>query len=313
MSTFRQLIEALDAEGAAALVTVIGSRGSSPREPGARMVVRASGAFRGTIGGGTFEYEAIAEARRALAQGRGPAIQKRALLGPDFGQCCGGRVDWLIETFDARDLADLAALADREAPAGTRARLDGEGRYRREPCAAPHPANSAEQLPDGSLSETFGETATRLWLFGAGHVGRALTLALAPLPFAVRWIDPRPDAFPAYAPANATRVQTLEPVRELDAAPDETLVLVMTHSHGLDFDLVLAALSARRFPYVGLIGSQTKRARFVSRLREAGLDEAALGPLVCPIGVAGVEGKAPAVIAAATAVELLMRRPGGRA
>jgi len=313
MGTFRHLIEALDAEGAAALVTLVGARGSSPREPGARMVVRASGAFRGTIGGGAFEYEAIAEARRALAEGRGPAIRRRALLGPDYGQCCGGRVDWLIETFDARDKPELAALAERAAPLGTRARLDGHGRYLRTLCDARHSAGFAEVLPDGSLSETFGEAATPLWLFGAGHVGRALTLALAPLPFAVRWIDPRPDAFPAYSPANATRVQPSEPLREVEAAPDGALVLVMTHSHGLDFDLVLAALSERRFDYVGLIGSVTKRARFVSRLRTAGLDEKALAPLVCPIGVAGVAGKAPAVIAAATAVELLMRRPeGGR-
>ena len=309
MGTFRHLIEAIDAEGAAALVTLIGARGSSPREPGARMVVRASGAFRGSIGGGTFEWEAIAEARRALAEGRGPAIRRRALLGPDYGQCCGGRVDWLIETFDARDRVELAVFAERGSPLGTLARLDGEGRYRREPCDAAHSGSFAELLPDGSLSETFGEAATPVWLFGAGHVGRALTLALAPLPFAVRWIDSRPDAFPAYAPANVTRVQASEPVRELDAAPDGTLALVMTHSHGLDFDLVLAALSARRFHYVGLIGSQTKRARFVSRLLAAGLDEAALAPLVCPIGVAGVIGKAPAVIAAATAVQLLMRRP----
>ena len=308
MGTFRHLIEALDAEGAAALVTLVGVRGSSPREAGARMVVRPSGAFRGTIGGGTLEYEAIAEARRALAEGRGPAICRRALLGPDFGQCCGGRVDWLIETFDARDLAALASLAGHAAPMGTLARLDADGRYARAPCQARHPASAAERLPDGSLSETFGEAATPVLLFGAGHVGRALALALAPLPFALRWIDSRPDAFPAYAPANATRVHAQNPVCELEGAPDAALVLVMTHSHGLDFDLVLAALSARRFGYVGLIGSQTKRARFVSRLRAAALDENATAALVCPIGVAGVAGKAPAVIAAATVAQLLMRR-----
>jgi xanthine dehydrogenase accessory factor len=314
MGTFRHLIEALDAEGAAALVTLVGVSGSSPREPGARLVVRPSGAFRGTIGGGRLEYEAIEEARRALLKGRGAAVRHRALLGPDYGQCCGGRVDWLVETFDGRDLAALAALGAREAeaPLATLARRDGEGRYAREPCEAFAAVNSAALSPDGeALREVFGEAATPVWLFGAGHVGRALALALAPLPFALRWIDSRDDAFPTYAPANATRVHAGDPVAEMAAAPEAALVLIMTHSHALDFDLTLAALSAPGRPYVGLIGSQTKRARFVSRLRATGLDEAALAPLVCPIGVAGVEGKAPAVIAAATTAQLLMRRPVG--
>ena len=309
MNSFRHLIEALDAEGAAALVTLTGVSGSSPREPGARMVVRPSGAFRGTVGGGTFEFEAIEAARRALAEGPGPALRRRALLGPDYGQCCGGRVDWLIETFDRRDLPDLADLAAHDMPLTTHARLDGEGRYRRVAQDVAGAVGSAQIAPDGALVETFGERATPVLLFGAGHVGRALVLALAPLPFAVRWIDSRPDAFPVHAPSNALRVRAENPVAELAGAPDDALALVMTHSHGLDFDIVLAALAPRRLRYVGLIGSQTKRARFVSRLRAAGLDEEALGALVCPIGVAGIEGKAPAVIAAATAAQLLMRRP----
>lgn len=312
MGTFRHLIEALDAEGSAALVTLVGVSGSSPREPGARLVVRPSGAFRGTIGGGRLEYEAIEEARRALAKGRGAAGRHRALLGPDYGQCCGGRVDWLVETFDGRDLAALAALDAQGAgaPLATRARRDGEGRYVRERCDAVAAAEGAELSRDGAaLREVFGEAATPVWLFGAGHVGRALALALAPLPFALRWIDSRADAFPVYAPANALRVHALDPVAEMAGAPAGALVLVMTHSHALDFDLTLAALATRGRAYVGLIGSQTKRARFVSRLRAAGLDEGALAALVCPVGVEGVEGKAPAVIAAATAAQLLMRRP----
>ena len=316
MGTFRHLIEALDAEGAAALVTLIGVSGSCPREPGARLVVRPSGAFRGTIGGGRLEYEAIAEARRAMAAGRGAAVRHRALLGPDYGQCCGGRVDWLVETFDGRDLAALALLAAREdeAPFATIARRDGDGRYAREPGSATASANAAALSADGArLNEVFGEAATPVWLFGAGHVGRALALALAPLPFALRWIDSRADAFPAFAPANATRVHAADPVAEMALAPPGALVLIMTHSHPLDFDLTLAALSTRGRAYVGLIGSKTKRARFVSRLRAAGLDEAALAPLVCPIGVAGVEGKAPAVIAAATTAQLLMSRAPGAA
>jgi xanthine dehydrogenase accessory factor len=133
-------------------------------------------------------------------------------------------------------------------------------------------------------------------------------LALAPLPFQVRWIDPRPEAFPARAPANARMISAADPTAELAAAPDGALILAMTHSHPLDLALVSAALAAERFGYVGLIGSATKRARFLSQMRAASLSEAALAGLTCPIGVAGIAGKEPAVIAAAVAAQLLMRR-----
>ncbi len=149
---------------------------------------------------------------------------------------------------------------------------------------------------------------TPVYLFGAGHVGRALALALAPLPFAVRWIDPRPEEFPKLVPANVAMIAAADPPAELGQAPDGALVVVMTHSHALDLAIVAEALTQGRFPYVGLIGSATKRARFVSQLRAAGLHEGNVARLICPIGVAGVEGKEPAVIAAATAAQLLMAR-----
>jgi len=310
MGVFGQLIAALDAEGAGALVTLTAASGSSPRGPGARMVVRPSGAFNGTIGGGVLEWEALDEARRALARGRGPALRRRVLLGPHLGQCCGGRVDWLIETFDLRDLDDLGRLAEaeRDGPFATRARPGEDGRMVRVlgEAAAGEPVVVEA---DGALRETFAEPRTPVWLFGAGHVGRALVLALAPLPFALRWIDPRPEAFPARAPLNARMVASADPVAELAAAPDGALILAMTHSHPLDLAVVSAALAAGRFGYVGLIGSATKRARFLSQMRAAGLAEAALAGLTCPIGVPGIAGKEPAVIAAGVAAQLLMLRP----
>ena len=111
METFRRLIEAIEAEGAAALITLAETAGSAPREAGARMVVRPSGGMYGTIGGGELEYEAVDEARAALAAGRGPARRRSVGLGPELGQCCGGRVVWRVETFDQRDLADARAAA----------------------------------------------------------------------------------------------------------------------------------------------------------------------------------------------------------
>ncbi len=145
-----------------------------------------------------------------------------------------------------------------------------------------------------------------VYLFGAGHVGRALALALAPLPFAVRWIDSRREAFPALSPANVSLVFAPDPAAELAGAPDGALIVVMTHSHALDLEIVAAALGAERFGFVGLIGSSTKRARFLSQMRAAGLPEGSLAGLVCPIGTPGLESKDPAVIAASTVVQLLI-------
>ena len=266
MQPYRRLIQAIEAEGAAALVSLVETKGSSPREAGAAMVVRPSGGFHGTIGGGAMEWRALAEAREALGQGRGASRRSVVALGPDLAQCCGGRVEWRVETFDARDLERLRPLAEAERAASGRA----------------------------------------VYLFGAGHVGRALALALAPLPFQLRWIDSREAAFPERSPANATLVRTTDSPAELAAAPDGALVIVMTHSHPLDLAIVAEALRQDRFGYVGLIGSATKRARFLSQMRAAGLAEAALAKLVCPIGIAGIEGKEPPVIAASVAAQLLV-------
>jgi xanthine dehydrogenase accessory factor len=311
MQVFHCLIEALEVEGAGALVSLVKSDGSSPRGSGARMVVRPSGAFNGTIGGGALEWEALEAARLALVAGRGAALRRTVSLGPDLAQCCGGRVQWLIETFDARDASDLAALAAAERAGSfvSEAHLTGDGRLARSILTwLGGEGAEIELLPDGGLRERFCDARTPVYLFGAGHVGRALILALAPLPFKTRWIDPRREAFPGRAPANVVMVHAQDPAQELTAAQDRSQVLVMTHSHPLDLDIVSHALAQQRFAFVGLIGSTTKRARFLSQMRAAGLSEDALMRLVCPIGLPGVEGKEPAVIAAAVAAQLLIER-----
>jgi xanthine dehydrogenase accessory factor len=273
------------------------------------MVIRPSGRFQGTIGGGALEWEALAAAQAALKDGRGPASRRSLALGPELAQCCGGRVEWRIETFDKRDLVDLEPIAKSESagPATLRAKIASNGRIER----AVEPDRRGKELTAslpaaGDWIEPIGESARAVYLFGAGHVGRALALALAPLPFAVRWIDSRREAFPAYAPTNVVLIHAPEPVSELRNAPDHALIVVMTHSHPLDLEIVAGALRLERFGYVGLIGSATKRARFVSQMRHAGLSDARFSKLVCPIGIPGIASKDPAVIAAATAAQLLV-------
>jgi xanthine dehydrogenase accessory factor len=297
--------------GAAALVTLAQAQGSSPREVGARMVVAPDGAFTGTIGGGALEWGALAEAQALLARRDGPAVARldRA-LGPDLGQCCGGRVLLTIERFGMGDRASLAPLAEAEQNGvlTTIGTVGNDGRLVRRAADARPSGSAYDVQEDGRVIERFGEEPTGFYLFGAGHVGRALVTALAPLPFAVTWMDGRPGAIPEVFPPNVTAIHDGDPAGLLARAPDGAFVAVMTHSHALDLDLVIAALQANRFPYVGLIGSATKRARFTSAMQKMGMATDVVDRLVCPIGLTTIRDKAPAAIAASVAAQVLMAR-----
>ncbi len=252
----------------AVVVEIIRVDGSAPREAGTRMLV-SSAAFEGTIGGGHLELEAIATARRALGHAVDLPLERDYPLGPALGQCCGGRV-----------------------------RL----RYAR--LAEESPADWPDDPPLFALQ-----------LHGAGHVGRAIVEQLERLPCVVQWVDERTATFDeAFAqrggrplPAHIGICCVDSPAAEVSDAAAGTHVLVMTHSHDLDAEICAAALRRDDLGMVGVIGSATKRARFERRWQERGLGPEAIGRLVCPIGIPGIEGKAPAVIAVAVVAQLLMR------
>ena len=354
MRIWSVVAEMIASHGRCALVTVAEVRGSAPREPGARMVIAPNGGFRGTIGGGELEWQAIGVARDTLSCDTPAATLSLLTLGPDLGQCCGGSVRLLTEVFDRDRLDEIRVLAEREAtgPFVTRGRIgsrrvdrlvvdgaaagvpDADGtdgvvsrptivgssvggdparasrpkaRSRGPGVRAMHAAPPVVLEGDGLIVERFCDLRRPVWLFGAGHVGRALMLALAPLPFDVTWIDERADAFPAAMPANMRSVRSADPASEVAKAPDCAMIVVMTHSHARDLAVVHAALAVGRFGYVGLIGSASKRARFTRRLRESGVPEARVAKLVCPIGLPTIGSKHPAAIAAGVAVQLLER------
>jgi xanthine dehydrogenase accessory factor len=158
------------------------------------------------------------------------------------------------------------------------------------------------------LFEPIRPVAWRLALFGAGHVGRALVRLLGDLPCRAEWIDPREDAFPADCPANVVARIAARPQQMVAQLPADTRVLVMTHDHGLDYEIVAEALRRHDLAFVGLIGSETKRARFAHRLARDGFDQSAVARLVCPIGLAGVGSKHAAEIAISVAAQLLALR-----
>ena len=299
MKVWAHIVAALEANEPCAMVSVWRIEGSAPREAGARLVLTRKG-FHGTIGGGALEWRALAEAQKKMTRGRSLSRTIHA-LGPELGQCCGGRVELLTEVFDATalDAARTLAIAESLGAFATESRLQSDHVLR---IITPVPGHGSD-----IMVEHFGEERRSLYLFGAGHVGHALVLALAPLPFAIRWIDPRPDAFPAAMPGNVVPVAASDPVAELSEAPAGAFALIMTHSHALDLAITESALRDERFPYVGLIGSATKRARFLGRLRQAGIPDERFAAFKCPIGLAGIRSKEPAVIAASAVAELLER------
>jgi xanthine dehydrogenase accessory factor len=142
-------------------------------------------------------------------------------------------------------------------------------------------------------------------LFGAGHVGRAVVRALAGIRCSITWIDTRDAPFPTEVPGHVACVATDTPESEVAAAPAGAYFLVMTHSHPQDEALAECILARGDFAYFGLIGSRSKRRQFEKRMEARGMPPSHFARMTCPIGVAGITGKEPEVIAIAVAAELL--------
>jgi xanthine dehydrogenase accessory factor len=323
MMNWLAAIQALPSEAEAVLVTVAAAEGSVPREPGAKMLVTRQEQFD-TIGGGHLEMRACEIAREMLGMPQStPGAQRRLErfpLGPRLGQCCGGVVRLaferighdMLEQFPssneyrwrlvALESAVPPALYDREGrclsgpPQASLAHFDRE-----RPCHLMRDSEGRHWLVDPSHVHR-----NELFLFGAGHVGAAIVRALAELPCHVNWIDERDDMFPASVPANVTIEATDTPEALVDTAPAGASFLVMTHSHALDQRLAESILRRGDVGWFGLIGSDTKRVQFERRMRERGIAPERLTDMVCPIGIPGITGKEPAVIAASVCAQLLL-------
>ncbi|SEJ27218.1 molybdenum cofactor sulfurylase [Sphingobium sp. AP50] len=290
----------------AALVSVLASEGSAPRGAGTRMLVSADRLF-GTIGGGQLEHRAIEQAHAILELPPGSWRVQDYPLGPLLGQCCGGRVRLLIEHVDPTTLDWLADAAEERVLVSALY----PGRIKRHVSAQATPtllsARGDRPREGMTFAEIIGQRRRPLYLFGAGHVGQAIARHVQQLPFRLAWFDTRP----LFETIDGVAIVPEDAIAQCVAeAPDDAAMLILTHDHALDYLLTRAALRRSPIAFVGLIGSQTKRARFQSRLERDGLPDTARARLTCPIGVSGVTGKEPDVIAIAALAQLLqLERP----
>jgi xanthine dehydrogenase accessory factor len=299
MSKAQSLKDFLAGQGRVALVEVAGTKGSTPRDKGAFMLVSRAAIF-GTIGGGQLEYMAIDKARQMLgrsasprsgfgadvgaaphppstprsSRGEGKGEGQRDFgkavatldvpLGPEIGQCCGGRVEVLIRRVDAAVEAELVRTAEIDEA--------------RQPY---------------------------VYIFGGGHVGQALASAVALLPVHVVVVETRAEALEGMPDTVETRLTPLPEAMVRDA-PAGSAFAILTHDHALDFLIVAEALRRDDTTYVGMIGSKTKKATFKSWfLKSADGSEAEFARLVSPIGGDAVKDKRPQVIAALAAAEIM--------
>ncbi len=291
--------------GRAVLIMVTADKGSTPRDSGTWMLV-SDDKQSGTLGGG--ELERLAEeAARAMLAGHG-TWQRSSLhcaLGPDLRQCCGGHVTLMLEPLDMSATDWLAQAAESARVADNQYSVLFQSN---EPAATPRIITN-----DGALSGITGvhlqlltDTRLSLFLFGAGHVGQAVATLSTQLPLRLTVIDGRANQRALIPNADNIEVMGMDSAEEAAARVSSgSAVLVMTHSHELDYTLCHALLTKNSAVFVGLIGSRSKANRFRSRLRKDNVPEKSLARLTSPIGSSGPKGKEPGVIALAALSEVL--------
>ena len=240
------------------IATVLGASGSIPRDQGSKMVITANQQFD-TLGGGHLEFKVAEKAQSLIAENNAGNSIEHFPLGASLGQCCGGSVTVLFESF--------------------------------------------------------AQQGMHLTVFGAGHVAKALMNILGGLPGQVNWVDNRENMFPdeSQVPSNVKMHLMEYPTDIINTLPENSQILVLTHNHQLDYELVEAALKRGNFSFVGCIGSETKAKRFQMRLQHKGFNEEQISQMLCPVGELDIPGKLPMQVAVSMAAQLIKHIDDGEA
>jgi xanthine dehydrogenase accessory factor len=273
---------ARDAGGRGA--AVLSSTVAGPRVE-RRLICRDRARPGSTAGDGEVALSDVAVgAAAAGGAAMGDVAAGQVAAGADAGSTIGAGAD------SAALAADVDALAEA---------LLGAPRVRARPRAV------RGRLGELTFLERLDDARPALWLYGAGHVGQALARIVAELPVRLTWVDSRAELFPAALGGDVRLRSDADPVATVSEVPAGGYFLVMTHSHPLDYELCRAILRRNDFTWLGLIGSESKAARFRSRLAREGVGADRIARLVSPIGVPGIQSKWPAAIAVGVVAQLL--------
>ena len=295
MTNWVSLVQKAGGHHAAACHVVISEvKGSSPREVGADMVVTATG-FEGTIGGGQLEFEALHIAQQLIASATQFTRQWRQFaLGPSLGQCCGGAVTLCFVLYVPDNVDALSQLAAAHAIY-----------HERQTQTFPYPYEGTDKVAakDGFILSQ-PQKPLHLYIYGAGHVGRALVSATAELGLVRYWVDDDDSRFPSAMPPDIEKIvaQNMASIARY-AAPD-SFHIIMSYSHQIDEAIAYEVLQRDAFLQIGMIGSHTKAQRMASRLAKANIASDQIARLHCPIGIQGIKQKAPAFVALSIAAQI---------
>ncbi len=306
------LSENLEDGKAIVSVTCVDVRGSAPCSVGSRMLVGEDRIW-GTIGGGNLEFQAIEQSRRLIRHEQ-RCLNQDLPLGPLLSQCCGGRVRLVYEKYTPVDQAFAEAAKTEDATIRTNCLPDEYGKWLLAPDGSCLASLGGREVtgpsdPIDGFDGTFWEEKTtanprKVFIFGGGHIGRALAHILEPVRCKTIVVDPREEVSAELSPR--FEVMLTERMDEIAHFwDDKVLAVILTHSHDLDYAWVKSILRSGNSAYCGLIGSKTKRARFVRRLRQDGLTRDEIDHLTSPIGIPGTKSKDPGTVALSTAAQLL--------
>lgn len=324
------VIEAVERWGPVVRVVITRTQGSTPRDAGTSMIV-AKDEFLGTIGGGKLEFQALDEARLMLAEGGKTKVKTATyVLATELRQCCGGVAWLLLEYIEPDHLVNFRAMRQNLQPDSFMLRsLQQDG-----------PMVPAPAFGDGFWAPSFVEKALRelqadtagpsvrlvtndegteswfieaaaleqapVYIYGAGHVARALVRILEDMPFDIHWVDIREDRFPSNIRFGVRKIVADQHSDLAATVQDEKAFhVVVTHSHEADLDICRTVLLHAKGQYLGLIASQSKKAKFLNRLVKDGVSAEALNMFKCPIGLISYKHKDPAIVALSIAAELV--------
>ncbi|MCH9853595.1 MAG: xanthine dehydrogenase accessory protein XdhC [Alphaproteobacteria bacterium] len=277
-------------------VTLIAVQGSAPRGQGCMMLITPQGTLYGTIGGGALEFQSIKRAQRILQEA--DASYYRTIetmpLGPHLGQCCGGSVKILYELIDAQAHEDYQyhmkhGTKQIAIPLETGIALMAE----------------TETISGKHYVMNLQHPHKHLYLYGAGHVARALIYHLQKFDVTIHWVDSDKTRFPDIIPDDIECLYNPNLSLIADYAHSDSYHLVMTHDHAFDLQIIDRLLARDDFYFLGLIGSRTKKARFQKQFEKMGHDKAKIAKIICPIGIEDIKQKSPHAIAIAIIAQLL--------